>query len=218
MKFKTVLALLTLSVALTSCNMSFSTNGTQVPDVATVITEEMGNKLSNIIENTDFKNDIDLERLAEEVTGWANEFAEDSEYLNEFQHATLVRVVDGDTIVVDIEGSEYTVRLIGVNTPESVHPDSYKNTAEGVAASEYTKKLLANVETVYLEKDTSETDPYGRILRYVWLELPENKENINEIATKMLNGILLLDKVAEPATYEPDTAYEEDFDYIYDNM
>ena len=50
------------------------------------------------------------------------------------------------------------------------------------------------------------------------MEIPEDEWNVNEIATKMLNGILLMDNVAEVATYQPDVMHEEDFEYIYDNM
>lgn len=222
MRKKAITALLTLvtSLTLTACTMQFSTNSNtlQVPDVAHVIQVDVAKELSDIVDKADLLNSSDLEKLAKEVSTWADSYAEDSSYLGEFQKATLVRVVDGDTIVVDIQGEEYKVRLIGVNTPESVHPDSSRNSKEGILSSDYTKSLLANVETVYLQKDTSETDKYGRLLRYVWLEMPEDESNINEIATKMLNGILLLDHVAEPAVYEPDTGHEEDFDWIYENM
>lgn len=222
MKKKTIISLLTFvtSFTLTACSMQFSTkeNIGQVPDEINNIRVDIANEISDIIDEADFKSKESLDTLTRNITDWANSYAEESESLHEFQKAKLVRVVDGDTIVVDIEGEEYKVRLIGVNTPESVHPDSSRNTEEGISSSNYTKNLLANVETLYLQKDTSETDKYGRLLRYVWLEMPEDEHNINEIATKMLNGLLLLDHVAEPAVYEPDTAHEEDFDWIYDNM
>lgn len=142
----------------------------------------------------------------------------DDTYLSQFQPATLIRVVDGDTIIVSIDGEEYRVRLIGVDTPESVHPDSSRNTEEGMLASDYTKNLLKNTEMLYLQKDISNTDKYGRLLRYVWLEIPEDDSNINEIASKMLNGILLLDHVAEPKMYKPDVMHADDFQWIWDNM
>ena len=85
-------------------------------------------------------------------------------------------------------------------------------------ASDYVKDLLADTTTVYLQKDISDTDQYDRLLRYVWLEIPEDAYNVNEISTKMLNGILLLDKVAQPVTFEPDTSYKELFEYIYTTM
>ena len=44
---------------------------------------------------------------------------------------------------------------------------------------------------VFLEYDTSREDKYGRTLAYVWLEVPNNTQDTTEVATKMLNGILL---------------------------
>lgn len=65
--------------------------------------------------------------------------------------ATVTRVVDGDTLVVDIAGKEERVRLIGVDTPETVHP---KKPVEyfGKEASAFTKRM-AEGETVRLESD-----------------------------------------------------------------
>lgn len=133
------------------------------------------------------------------------------------EKAELIRVVDGDTLIVKREGSaEERVRLIGVNTPESVHPDETKNSESGKAASEYTKELLANHTDVWLQQDISETDTYGRLLRYVWLEEPSDTRNVEEVKNKMLNGILLRDKIAEPMAIEPDVSYEGIFTVIYD--
>lgn len=80
----------------------------------------------------------------------------------------VVRVVDGDTIIVQYEGVEERVRLIGIDTPESVHPDRSKNTEAGVTASDYVKVLLAD-KSVYLEFDKQKRDRYGRLLAYVYL-------------------------------------------------
>jgi len=55
----------------------------------------------------------------------------------------VIRVVDGDTIVVDYKGKYEKVRLLRVNTPESVHRDKKQNTPMGKVASNYTKKRLA---------------------------------------------------------------------------
>jgi micrococcal nuclease len=116
------------------------------------------------------------------------------------------------------------VRLIGVDTPESVASQEYldrtgkENTEEGKSASEYTKDILADYDTVYLQSDTSDTDRYGRLLRYVWLEVPEDDFDLGEISTKMLNGILVYHGVANVATYKPDTAHQADFEYLFDHQ
>lgn len=103
------------------------------------------------------------------------------EHFNEYQDVEselyqVLKVVDGDTIQVDIDGQKKTVRLIGMDTPESVHP---KKTVQcfGVEASNKAKELLNN-KKVILEVDPTQADSdiYGRLLRYVFLE---NGENFN---------------------------------------
>lgn len=82
----------------------------------------------------------------------------------------VVRVVDGDTIVVRINDVDEKIRLIGVNTPETVDP---RKTVEcfGKEASSFSKQLLEN-KFVRLERDTTQDDrdKYKRLLRYVYLE------------------------------------------------
>lgn len=96
----------------------------------------------------------------------------------------VVRVIDGDTIVIDIEGEHKTVRLIGVDTPESVHPDAARNTDEGTIASEWTASLLTDTK-VYIEYDVDRTDDYGRTLAYVYLD-----DGITMVQNELLkNGI-----------------------------
>lgn len=76
------------------------------------------------------------------------------------EEVDLVRVVDGDTIIINTAGEDISVRLIGVDTPESVNPDKNKNNEYGSMASEYTKELLADVRTLYLQYDVTKTDKY----------------------------------------------------------
>ena len=89
--------------------------------------------------------------------------------------ATVTYVVDGDTFYADIAGERTKIRLIGVDTPESVATEEYlqksgkQNTAEGKSASDYTKQLLPAGTKVRLETDACETDDYGRLLYYVWI-------------------------------------------------
>ena len=81
-------------------------------------------------------------------------------------NATVERVVDGDTIVVDIDGHRETVRLIGINTPETVKPNSPVE-CYGPEASKRTKELLPPGTPVRLERDIEARDVYGRLLAYV---------------------------------------------------
>lgn len=110
----------------------------------------------------------------------------------------VVRVVDGDTLILDIDNKEERVRLIGVDTPESVHPDASKNVKAGKIASDFTKSRLEG-EYVELEFDVQERDRYGRILAYVWHE------------GEMFNKLLLKEGYAQVATFPPNVKYVEEF-------
>ena len=79
--------------------------------------------------------------------------------------ARVLRVVDGDTIRVRLDGREETVRYIGVDTPETKKPGSPVE-CYGKKASAFTEKVLAG-EDVTLELDVEERDRYGRTLAYV---------------------------------------------------
>lgn len=81
--------------------------------------------------------------------------------------AQVIEVVDGDTITVSIGDRLYTVRYIGIDTPETVHPSKPVQWM-GPEAAAANAELVAG-QTVYLEKDVSETDRYGRLLAYVYL-------------------------------------------------
>lgn len=82
-------------------------------------------------------------------------------------NATVVRVVDGDTIDVTVNGTDERVRLIGIDTPETVKPDAPVE-CYGPEASEHTKELLPPGTPVYLERDLVARDDYGRLLSYVF--------------------------------------------------
>lgn len=125
--------------------------------------------------------------------------------------AEVTRIVDGDTIKINLNDEEYSIRMIGIDTPESVHPDQSKNTIFGEKASDYTKSKIEKGQTVYSQKDVSDTDKYGRLLRYVWLETPENTEDTEEIKNKMFNALVLEAGYANAYPYEPDTKLKDLF-------
>ena len=128
--------------------------------------------------------------------------------------ARIVRVVDGDTFKVLLEGSEeeVRVRLVGIDTPESVASDESRNTEEGITAADYTKSLVEPGQVVWLQQDVSDTDKYDRLLRYMWLEVPTDPYDEREIATKMLNGILVINGYAQSKEYKPDTTLYDLFE------
>lgn len=80
----------------------------------------------------------------------------------------LSKCVDGDTIKVKIDNKEYTVRMLAIDTPESVHPDK-KVEYYGKEASEYTCNIVSNAKKIELEYDSGsdKTDKYDRLLAWV---------------------------------------------------
>ncbi len=111
--------------------------------------------------------------------------------------AKVVRVIDGDTIEVDIGGKLYKVRYIGTDTPETVHP-SKPVECFGKEASNKNRELVEG-KIVRLEKDVSEMDRYGRLLRYVW------------VGGIFVNDSLVRQGYAYAYTYPPDVKYAEQF-------
>ena len=82
----------------------------------------------------------------------------------------VISVVDGDTVKINYEGQETSVRLIGVNTPETVDP---RKSVEcfGEEASKYLKELLEGKKvTIEADSTQSDRDKYNRLLRYVYLD------------------------------------------------
>jgi len=77
------------------------------------------------------------------------------------------RVIDGDTIVVRVGGRDERVRLIGIDTPETVDPRKPVQ-CFGPEASAHTKALLPVGSAVRLERDAEARDKYGRLLAYVY--------------------------------------------------
>lgn len=106
----------------------------------------------------------------------------------------VTRVVDGDTI--EIEGGK-VVRYIGIDTPELVHP-SKPIQCYAKEASTKNKELVLNKE-VRLEKDISETDKYGRLLRYIW------------VGETLINELLVREGYAQSSSYPPDIKYQNRF-------
>jgi micrococcal nuclease len=81
--------------------------------------------------------------------------------------ATVVRVVDGDTIVVRIGGHDENVRLIGIDTPETHKPNTPVE-CFGPEATARMQQLLPAGTAVRLERDAEARDRYGRLLAYVY--------------------------------------------------
>ena len=98
-----------------------------------------------------------------------NTVSEEVKSNSKIKDLSVKRVVDGDTVVLEKNGYEYKVRLIGVDTPESVHLDKNKNTKEGKIASDFTKERLTG-KKVDIEFDVKPQDKYGRYLVYLYVD------------------------------------------------
>ena len=141
----------------------------------------------------------------------------------DFVKAKVVRVIDGDTIVVSIpkttfnnrktlKNLKFKVRLIGIDTPESkvnkraklqakqARTDVKKIIELGLLAKKFTQKLLPKGKTVFLEFDVEPQDIYGRLLAYVWL-----KDGV------MVNASLVCNGYAYVLTVPPNVKYEKLF-------
>ena len=107
------------------------------------------------------------------------------------ESGTVANIVDGDTIDVLIDGQEFRLRYIGMDTPERGELGFAEATAANVA--------LVSGKTVILEKDVSDTDRFGRLLRYVYVD------------GEMVNMTLVEEGYAVPATFPPDVRYQQQF-------
>jgi micrococcal nuclease len=113
--------------------------------------------------------------------------------------AQVTRVIDGDTIEVNWEGKLYKVRYIGIDTPE-VYADKEDEPYSNEASAK--NKEMVNGKMVRLEKDISETDQYGRLLRYVY------------VGNLFVNAELVKGGYARAVTYPPDVKYRSLFQQL----
>jgi len=106
--------------------------------------------------------------------------------------AKVVRITDGDTIVVEIEGREEALRYIGIDCPECASEDS-----EMADLATQANAALVRDKVVRLERDVSERDRFGRLLRYVW------------VGDLMVNAELVRQGMAISKAYAPDTSKQD---------
>ena len=111
----------------------------------------------------------------------------------------VIRVVDGDTIIVSLHHKPETIRLLGINTPETVKPN-FPVECYGPEASKHTKEILTD-KIVQLESDPSQDnrDKYNRLLRFVFLD------------GKNFNESLVQDGFAREYTFKVPNKYQKIF-------
>jgi len=112
----------------------------------------------------------------------------------------VIKVTDGDTIHVRLDGNNVTIRMIGINTPETVDPRKPVQ-CFGKEASNHAHQLLDGA-TVYIEQDASQGnyDKYNRLLRYVWLA-----------DGRMFNQVMIAEGYAFEYTYNVPYTYQSQF-------
>lgn len=117
-----------------------------------------------------------------------------------YQEAQVIKVVDGDTIHVLLGNKDETIRLIGVDTPETVDPRK-KVQCFGKQASDFTKAKLTD-KKVFLQDDPTQTnrDKYNRLLRYIFLPDSTN-----------FNKLLIEQGYAHEYTYKVPYKYQTEF-------
>jgi micrococcal nuclease len=114
--------------------------------------------------------------------------------------ATVVDVVDGDTVVLDIGGREEHVRLIGIDTPEVHVDDGEQPECYGPEASAFTAQLLPPGTAVVVTRDVVGRDDYGRLLAYVTL-----------LDGTLVNEAIVAGGYATPLSIAPNTALARRF-------
>lgn len=112
--------------------------------------------------------------------------------------AKVQRISDGDTFAATVKGRRERIRVIGVDTPESVSPNQ-PDEPYGEEASDFAKHYLDG-ETVRLAGDAEPRDRYGRMLAYVWLE-----------DGTFWNALLVAEGYAQQLTVPPNVTYERLF-------
>lgn len=115
-------------------------------------------------------------------------------------NATVERVVDGDTIVVKIDGRRDRVRLIGIDTPETKKENTPVQ-CFGPEATAYTTELLPEGTPIHLERDKVARDDYDRLLAYVYVAGNRTFVNLEVVR----HGF------ARPLTIRPNVAHSDEF-------
>lgn len=118
------------------------------------------------------------------------------------EEATVIKVIDGDTIELQLGEGISKVRYIGIDTPETVDPRRPVGCFGKEASTE--NKSLVERKNVYLVKDISNHDKFNRLLRYVYLKLEDGN-------TLFVNDYLVRQGFAKAATFPPDIKYQQQF-------
>ena len=130
------------------------------------------------------------------------------------QSAAFKKASDGDTIVVVTNSQEVSIRLIGVDAPESTRCTVQECTDEGEKAYQYTAGFFKVGQTIYLEFDKGLKDKYGRTLAYIWLTNDCKFNDYNDFKKYCFNALLLQNTQSRAKYYSPNGKYRKWFNRI----
>ena len=123
----------------------------------------------------------------------------------------VLRVLDGDTVVLASNLGPRVVRLIGIDTPEVAHPERGREPF-GPEASAFTEALLSPGTRVWVELDLETEDAYGRLLAYLYLPDPDGDWSVGGRAAAMVNEEIARSGFARVLTIPPNGVYADLFE------
>lgn len=118
--------------------------------------------------------------------------------------ARVERIVDGDTIVVELDGRQERVRYVGVDAPELPNAERGTPAECGALEASHANRALVLDRTVELERDRSDRDRFGRLLRHVWTTADGERRLVSELLVR--RGAI------EARSYPPDTRHDARLD------
>ena len=127
-------------------------------------------------------------------------FAKEGEEQTNAEMYRVLQVVDGDTIKIEKDGTKKTIRLIGIDTPETVDPRKPVECFGKEASNKVTELLSGKSVRIEVDESQGDTDRYGRLLRYIFLPDGTN-----------INLILIQERYAYEYTYDLSYKYQQAF-------
>lgn len=152
------------------------------------------------------------------LLSFINSAAAEGPLTQQKEEALLIKVIDGDTLKIAINGKKENLRLIGIDTPENKYnkkarKDSDRNRIKisniismGKKAAQFTEKLVKRGDKLYIEYDAQKRDKYKRLLGYAYTS-----------DGKMLNEEIVKNGYASLMTIPPNVKYAEKFKKAHEN-
>ena len=169
-------------------------------------TDGFAEDIARTVDYTDLQDRNSVEYLSQKIRFSSEEYARASGY-GGFQRATIVRANQSNTVIVSITGENLNIQEYGLSEK----------------SDDQVARYFTNYDYSMLAKDIS-NDDYDRTLKYIWIDSPTKNFDLGEIATAMLNDILISEGYAEIALYSANQentnefelaeyAFDEEYDY-----